>query len=248
MSVGSPVIWHDLECGRYEEDLPVWLGLAAEHAAAPDQHVLDVGAGTGRVAIPLARAGHRVVALDRDPELLSELERRAARFPVEPVCADAREFSLPGRSFALIAAPMQTVQLLGGRAGQLAFLERACEHLAPGGVVAVAFALADDFEPFEWQEGDMSPLPDIAELDGCAYFSQPTAVRASGGTFVLERRREVVDASGQRSTSSDRIELDVLDVEDLRQLGEIVGLGVLGVQHVAPTDEHIGSQVVILGG
>ena len=44
--------------------------------------VLDVGAGTGRVALALARAGHEVIALDADPELLGELRaprRRAAR-------------------------------------------------------------------------------------------------------------------------------------------------------------------------
>ena len=69
------VIWHDLECGAYAEDLPLWRALAAEHG----DPVLDVGAGTGRVALDLARAGHRVTALDRDPELLEALARRAKR-------------------------------------------------------------------------------------------------------------------------------------------------------------------------
>ena len=53
------VIWHDVECGRYAADLPLWRGLADE-ASGP---VLDVGAGTGRVAIDLARRGHEVTAL-----------------------------------------------------------------------------------------------------------------------------------------------------------------------------------------
>ena len=64
------VIWHDIECGAYAEDLPLWRSLAAEYG----DPVLDVGAGTGRVALDLARAGYRVTALDRDPELLAALE------------------------------------------------------------------------------------------------------------------------------------------------------------------------------
>jgi len=46
------VVWHDLECGGYRVDLQAWLELA-ERAGGP---VLDVGAGTGRVSLALARA------------------------------------------------------------------------------------------------------------------------------------------------------------------------------------------------
>ena len=53
MSFSPLVVWHDVECGRYDADLPLWRELAAS-ARRP---VLDVGAGTGRVALDLARAG-----------------------------------------------------------------------------------------------------------------------------------------------------------------------------------------------
>ena len=242
----SETIWHDLECGRYVEDLPLWSQLAAE-LVPEGQAVLDVGAGTGRVTLALARGGHRVVALDRSQELLLELERRAGVLPVETVCADAREFRLSGRAFPLIIAPMQTVQLLGGPAGQAAFLRCARMHLAPGGIVAVALAATEDFEEFQWHDGDPSPLPDIAEIDGRAYFSQPTAVRRNGDAFVLERRREIVDQGGTRTSSVDTIALDVLSVAELQDLGTRAGLRPRGVRAIRPTDEHIGSEVVILG-
>ena len=50
------VIWHDTECGSYAADLPLWRELAA---AAPGP-VLDVGAGTGVLAIAAARTGSKV--------------------------------------------------------------------------------------------------------------------------------------------------------------------------------------------
>ncbi len=242
----SASVWHDLECGSYTRDLELWLSLADEFVA-PDEAILDVGAGTGRVSLSLARAGHHVVALDLDSELLVELDQRATGLGVESVCADARAFSLPGRTFPLIVAPMQTVQILGGRDARSAFLGRAKEHLASGGRLALAIAAAEDFDEFQWREGDASPLPDIAELDGWSYFSQPTAVRRAGDTFVLERRRETVDPSGNRSISTDSISLDIVSADEIQMAGADIGLRPVTVAEIPPTAEHIGSQVVILG-
>jgi predicted RNA methylase len=242
----SASVWHDLECGRYTRDLSLWLRLTRQHVA-PHESLLDVGAGTGRVALTLANAGHRVVALDLDPELLLELDHRAFRLSVESVCADARTFSLPGRSFPLIIAPMQTVQLLGGHEGRVAFLKRAREHLATGGRGATASAATDDFDEFQWHAGDASPLPDIGEFDGSSYFSQPTAVRRYRNAFVLERRREAVDPSGNRVISTDSISLDIVSAGELQEAGAEAGLQPVAVTEIPPTDEHIGSQVVILG-
>jgi SAM-dependent methyltransferase len=241
----NEVVWHDLECGRYREDLGLWLGLAAQ-LVADGQALLDVGAGTGRVTIPLAEAGHHVVALDRDQVLLSELKLRAAGLPVEAVCADARDFELD-REFPLIVVPMQTVQLLGGGDAHTAFFRCARAHLGAGGCVAVAIAASEDFEEFECQDGDMAPLPDIAEIDGRAYFSQPTAVRRLDNAFLLERHREIVEVDGARSGSDDRIALDIVTVEQLEHAAQRAGLRPSGRHRIQATDEHIGSEVVIFG-
>ena len=71
---GRGVIWHDVEHGSYDADLPLWRQLA-DATGGP---VLDLGAGTGRVSVDLAAQGHDVVALDSDPELLAELVRAGA--------------------------------------------------------------------------------------------------------------------------------------------------------------------------
>ena len=152
------MIWHDLECGAYEQDLALWLTLAAQYV--PGQAVLDVGAGTGRVTLALARAGHSVVALDRDAELLAELERRAGGLPVETVCADAREFAAAGtRVSADASCRCRRSSCSAAPAGQAAFLRCAAAHLVPGGVLAVAIADAEDFEEFEWHDGDRRRCP-----------------------------------------------------------------------------------------
>jgi SAM-dependent methyltransferase len=137
----ATVIWHDLECGSYRADLPLWRELAAAQSAGP---ILEIGAGTGRVTLDLARRGHAIVALERDHELASELSRRSHGLPVEVICADACDFDLGARVSLCIAA-MQTVQLLEDRP---AFLRCAHAVLTAGGVLALAL-LGRDVQPFE---------------------------------------------------------------------------------------------------
>jgi SAM-dependent methyltransferase len=233
------VIWHDLECGRYDADLPFWRTLATAHRGP----ILDVGAGTGRVTLDLARAGHDVTALDIDAGLLQELERRAADLRVATIMADARDFDL-GTRFGLVLVPMQTIQLLGGPDGRRAFLDRARQHLLPGGRLAVA--LADQLEEFEVVAGRPGPLPDVCELEGIVYSSAPTAVRTDGGGFVLERRRDVVTAGGELTSEEDRIHLDRLEPGQLEDEARAAGLMPRRRHEIAPTREYVGSVVVML--
>jgi SAM-dependent methyltransferase len=233
------VIWHDLECGGYVEDLELWRSLA-DQCGDP---VLDIGAGTGRVSLDLARRGHHVTALDRDDALLAELRRRAAGLPLDTVCADARQFELD-RRFALCLVPMQTIQLLGGRDGRISFLRCARRHLDRGGLLAIA--ISEVLELYEVVDGAPAPLPDICERDGVVYSSQPTAVRVSGGRFVLERRREMVSAAGVRNVSEDVIELDrVSGAQIAREAGQ-VGLRSAGSATIPATPDYVGSEVVML--
>jgi SAM-dependent methyltransferase len=233
------VIWHDLECGLYDRDLGFWLALAAD-CGGP---VLDIGAGTGRVTRALAQAGYEVVALDCDPELLAALQERCAALPVRTVVADARDFSLDNERFPLCLVPMQTIQLLSGAEGRRAMFAAVRAHLVDAGVLAIA--IAAEFDEFVWHEGDPVPLPDIVEIDGTIYSSQPTAVRAQDTTVVLERRREVVDPEGGRDVSDDRITLDQITPAMVIADGTAAGLRAVATHVIPETDEHVASQVVI---
>jgi SAM-dependent methyltransferase len=233
------VIWHDIECGGYTEDLRLWLMLAAQHRGP----VLDIGAGTGRVTLELARSGHQVTALDVDGELLAELRARADGLGIATIVADARSFVLD-RRFALCIVPMQTIQLLGGAPGRASFLRCVREHLLPGGVVAIA--IADQLDLFDAAEGEVSVLPDVRELDGVVYSSCPTAVREDGDGFLLVRNREVVSADGRLSRQRDETRIDALGAAQLEREAAAVGLSAAGRERVAPTADHVGSAVVIL--
>jgi SAM-dependent methyltransferase len=234
------VLWHDLECGGYDIDLPLWRDLA-DREGSP---VLDVGAGTGRVALDLARRGHEVVALDRDAALLGALRERGADLPITIVEADARAFDL-GRTFPLILVPMQTIQLLGGADGRARFLQRACAHLAPGGLLAAA--LADALESFD-AEHDVPPMPDLREVAGVVYASRPVAVRDLGDRAAIERIREVVTSDGMRTVTDDVIELDRVDRETLVAEAAAFGLRAEAPRRLTPTLEYVGSTVVMLRG
>jgi SAM-dependent methyltransferase len=231
-------VWHDLECGGYGEDLPLWRDLAAR-AGGP---VLDVGAGTGRVTLELAARGVDLVALDLDEPLLAALAVRAAGLPVETVVADAREFAL-GRRFSLILAPMQTLQLFGGRSGRAAFLRCALAHLEPGGVLAAA--LSDAMDCFD-AEHDVPPPPDAREILGVRYTSQLLRVVDEQGRAALHRRREVVPPAGHGEAEDVVVRLDRVSADEVATEARRLGFIAEPHMHVPQTEEYLGSAVVVL--
>jgi SAM-dependent methyltransferase len=229
------VIWHDVECGAYAADLPLWRELAQE-AGGP---VLDVGAGTGRVTRDLAARGIDVHALDVDAGLIAALRERAPGVPAH--VADARDFHL-GTRFALVIVPMQTIQLLATPHDREAFLRCARRHLRPGGMLAAALANALD----EFAEGEVDVPPDMCDVDGVVYASRPTAVRGDGDGFVIERIRETVSETGEHTTERNRIRLVRVTAERLAAEGAAAGFHPEEPLAIEPTEDHVGSEVAML--
>jgi SAM-dependent methyltransferase len=234
----TDIIWHDIECGGYDLDLPLWRELADTEGSP----ILDVGAGTGRVTLDLARRGHEVVALDLSAELLGALEQRGAGLAITTVAADARDFAIE-RRFPLIVVPMQTLQLLDGPDGRARFLTRAHAHLTPGGLLAVA--LADALECFD-EEHDQPPPPDMREVHGVVYASRPVRVRDLGGRAAIDRVRQIVGVDGTLTTVDNVVELDRIEPEELEDEAIAFGLRAEPSHSIPQTEEYVGSTVVML--
>jgi SAM-dependent methyltransferase len=249
---GAEVVWHDLECGSYTADLPLWRELAGHaRTRGADGRVLEIGAGSGRVSLDLARRGHAITALDLDGELLDALRARAARIDaaqIDAVCADARTFALARRDFALCIVAMQTLQLLGGAAGRRQLLARARSHLAPGGVLACA--IVTELDGFDTAAGDPEPPPDLARRGGRLYVSRATRVRVSARSVLIERARGVLedrqDARAMPRAWARHVErLDRVSVERLQREGAAAGLTAVHARAIPATSEHAGSVAVI---
>jgi len=125
--------------GCYLEDIPFF----AEEATRVSGPVLEVGVGTGRLALVLAAAGVDVMGIDSSPAMLRVLAHKRAQWPdlpgrVQALVADMRCFALHQR-FPLAIIPFRTFLYLLTRADQRQALRAIRRHLAPGGRLAMAF-------------------------------------------------------------------------------------------------------------
>ena len=120
---------YDLEY-THDYDLPFWLSLA-EREAGP---VIEWGAGTGRLAVPLAAAGHDVTAVELSAEMVERGKEKSRS--VEWIVGDMRS-AKPGRRYGLAVCAFNSFLCLTSVDDALAFLRNAREHLAPGSLLGI---------------------------------------------------------------------------------------------------------------
>ncbi len=232
-------IWHDVECGSYAADLAAWVELARQ-ASGP---VLELGAGTGRVSLHLARAGIEVEALDLSPALLAELTARAAAAGLEIATIRADGRALPSdRDYEAVIAPMQFVHLLDGADQRASMLRGVRAQLPSGGLFAAAL-LAERARPAIEVEG---LLPDVRELGGWVYSSTPLALAEVDGGVALRRLRQIVSPEGKLDDEISVVRLDHVDPGEFEDEARAFGFEVLSRIDVPPTADHVGSVICVL--
>jgi SAM-dependent methyltransferase len=123
---------YDRWCAGVDHDVAFYV-LACEGAEGP---IIELGAGSGRISVELARHGHRVIALDAAPAMLAEAVARARRHGVEhlleTVVGDLREPPALPRGERVIA-PFRTFMHLAGDEERRQALAAAGTLLSPGG-------------------------------------------------------------------------------------------------------------------
>lgn len=144
---------YDSEYADQADDIDWYGALADERRGAGP--LLELGVGSGRIAIPLAQAGHHVVGLDRMPEMIEHLHaklralERAGEAPpgrIDTVLGDMTEIPLPDSSFELVIAPFNCLMHLYRWQDLLACFQAVHRVLRAGGTFAFDVLLPD----LEW--------------------------------------------------------------------------------------------------
>jgi SAM-dependent methyltransferase len=173
--------YYDLSHDRLTDDIPFLLQLAAETVGP----VLEPGCGSGRLLVPLARAGYAVTGIDSSPEMLARAETRLAgetadvRGRVRLLAADMRKVSWPvEETYGLIIFGYNTFMHLD-EAGAGTVLKRLRPALRPGGWLAIdvanpmALAAAADDPDFELEDTLRDELLDRTIRQYTAYEGAP---------------------------------------------------------------------------
>ncbi|MCK9494232.1 MAG: class I SAM-dependent methyltransferase [Dehalococcoidia bacterium] len=184
--------FYDLDFEGFHDDASFYQRLVELHG----ERVLELGVGTGRIAVPLAEGGANVTGVDVSAGMLDIARERAGRTSVKLVEGDIREVRLRGK-FDLVLAPLGTLQHMETPSDFVAALQTMAHHLAEGGVavVDVESPVPDDFDP--------SPQPLIQHwtkerADGRGRVTKIVSVDAipSEGTKDVTWHYDIADAEG----------------------------------------------------
>jgi len=238
---------YDADVAEDPGDLDLYLALAGRTGGP----ILELAVGTGRLAVPLALAGHAVTGVDRDPAMLERARAAVERAGsgagrLVLVEADLVGLRLPDAgAFRLGFIALNSFLLLATRDAQREALRTLARHLAPGGLAVVDVWLPD--------------ADDLARLDGrliLEYAGRPTddgRVLTKLGSAIHDPSTQVVTLTtiydegrpgepAVRWLRTDRLRL--VSADELRALAEDVGFeietvaGGYGLDPAGPTGER----------
>ncbi|MDW7982109.1 MAG: class I SAM-dependent methyltransferase [Thermomicrobium sp.] len=183
--------FYDLEFADFTADIDVYLAFA-QRTGDP---ILEIGCGTGRLLVPLARAGYRIDGVDRSPAMLAraaERLRAAGLESVRLVRADAVDLSaLPTGTYRLAIIALNGFLHLTDRAAQLRALAELHRVLCTGGLLLLDVLhptpqqLSSLTQPLAW-DGSWQ-TPDGGRIDRFASRSVHPAEQTITTTLFYDR-------------------------------------------------------------
>jgi len=221
---------YDLDLADDPGDVTLYRALADRAGG----RVLELAVGSGRLAVPLAAAGHRVTGVDHDPHMLDRARLRGALdLPqsggsLELVEADIVGLALPeGRAFSFGYLALNSLMALPTQATQRAAVQALADHLEPGGIAAIDVWLpdADDLARYdgrlilEWARTDPTSGALVTKT-GSAQFDAATGTLEL--TAVFEEGRQ--GGSSVRWVRRDTLRL--VSADELTGFAEVAGLEV----------------------
>jgi len=126
---------YDLQYNKFTEDIPFWIGQAVKSGGP----VLELACGSGRITVPLAKAGIAITGLDIAEDMLERAKKKAEaeKAVIEFIRADGRNFDI-GKRFRLVIVPFNSLQFICYSRDDLrSFFDCVKKHLSEDGRVII---------------------------------------------------------------------------------------------------------------
>jgi SAM-dependent methyltransferase len=242
---------YDLFYADYDDDVAMYESFARRG----DTPSLELGVGTGRVALRLSRAGLAVAGVDGSPHMLARLRRTLDAEPaiarrIRLFEADMRDFALDER-FDLVFCAANTFQHLLTTDDQIASLRCVAAHLAPGGVFVTRLGSPRDVDwgtedaPLTLQAPAVDPATSETVMRIAARRAIPALMQVQH-TRIYDR----ITADGAVRRRVTEYTLKYTTRDELRLVMDAAGLRLLhlyGDHDLSPFTEDSDSMIIVGG-
>lgn len=217
---GSVAQWYDFYA-TVDVDIPFYL----REIDARQDRVLELACGTGRVSIPLLKAGINLTCVDMSVEMLDVLRRKLASedLHADIVCQDVRELDL-GQRFDVVLMPFTSFMELADRADQVRALRAIRRHLSERGRFLCALH---------------NPAKRLAAVDGLLHLAG--RARMDGGETMLLWSLENYDAASHTVSG-----LQTWEIFD--KAGRMITKYMLDIRFSLPERQDFESLIADAGG